>query len=188
MRHRVRRAVDDVYAALPRTRELDPDSIMYIKHSADAMAMAIDLAQQGEREGHRPFGCVIYERSGYVLSTAYGTESENDPTRHSEILAIREACAKVGLLYGCTLVSTHEPCVMCAGAITHAKVAKLAYGSRRVDLPELFRPKPIQTILKDTGHPPRVWVGLMHRRCVALFDREVAAVRNKSINEEVLNG
>lgn len=146
------------------------------------MRYAIRAARASVRGGHRPFGCVIYrDRSGVPVSVSWGTESELDPTRHSEILAIQLACRVVGgLLQGCTLVSTHEPCPMCAGAITHAKLSRVVFGSYRTDLEALFRRKLTpRAVLLDTTHPPEIVGGVLRKECIALFDDELAAVGHR---------
>lgn len=147
----------------------------------EAMERAIRAAEAGVRAGHRPFGCVIVDRtSGEMLASEYGTESECDPTRHSEVIAIRAACNRRGrLLQDCVLVSTHEPCHMCCGAIKHSKVSEVIWGSRRSDLPLLFRKNhvgPMQ-LLQDTSDPPVVTPGVLRSVCIALFDDEVRAAR-----------
>jgi len=145
------------------------------------MLQAIELAELGARHGLRPFGCVIVNEHGHAIATAYGTESPLDPTRHSEILAIKLACklrSPGAYLRGCTLYSTHEPCCMCCGAINHAKLSVVVFGSYRTDLPELFRRRhrTIADILADTSHPPEIRGGILRDECVALFDRELPVV------------
>ncbi len=96
------------------------------------MAMALDQARVAANHGDVPVGAVI-ERGGEVLSAA-GNERElrRDPTAHAEIIAIREAAAKLGgwRLAGCTMYVTIEPCPMCAGAIYQARMERLVYGAR----------------------------------------------------------
>jgi tRNA(adenine34) deaminase len=144
---------------------------------ADAMALAVLIARQGTRQGHRPFGTLIVESvTRKVICSSYGTESPLDPTRHSEMLAIRNACKhQGGHLQGCIMYQTHEPCIMCCGAINHSKLSALYFGSYRSDLPELFRQRGISAVdlLADTSHPPIVQGGLLNGRCIDLFDDEL---------------
>lgn len=140
-------------------------------YMTEALVEAVDAHKRGER----PFGCVIVDPEGTVIGTGGGSESPIDPTRHSELIAIRQACTvRKGLLYGCTLFSTHEPCLMCTGAILHSKVSTVVWGSCRSELPELFRELISQDRWIDTTHPPQVVTGVMRDSCLALFAQEVA--------------
>lgn len=144
----------------------------------DFMNQALRLAQFAAHNQERPFGCVIVYAGGAIAS-GYGTGSDLDPTRHSEIVAIREACAflETANLSGCALYSTHEPCTMCAGAIVHAKLSRVVWGSDRDDLPMLFRTREFggaRTIFTDTTHPVEYEAHVLQRDCIKLFDAEVA--------------
>lgn len=101
---------------------------------ADAMfmALALDQAHNGWAMGEVPVGAIIV-RDRQVLATGFNQPVANhDPTAHAEIQAMRAAAALVGnyRLAGCTLYVTLEPCAMCAGAIQHARIARLVYGAR----------------------------------------------------------
>lgn len=151
-----------------------------IGHDQNMLA-AIRLARWAAGRGERPFGCVIVDEYGDIIGAGSGSETATDPTRHSEITAIRMACADRGdLLRGCTLYSTHEPCAMCCGAISHSKVSVVVYGSARNDLPTLFRSRSHEglSLLADTSHPPLVERALAVE-CVSLFDGEVAKRRQE---------
>jgi tRNA(adenine34) deaminase len=142
------------------------------------MEIAVDHAQAAQMDGDRPFGCVVADDLGTIVGVGKGSEREWDPTRHSEIAAIQEACLhRGGLLQGCTLYSTHEPCVMCIGAINHAKLSRVVFGSWRCDLPQLFRTRGTFTsavaLLSDTSHPPEIVSGVLRKECIKLFDEEV---------------
>ena len=96
------------------------------------MAMALDQAYNGWAMGEVPVGAVI-ARDGQVLATGFNQPIANhDPTAHAEIQAMRAAATLIGnyRLAGCTLYVTLEPCAMCAGAIQHARIARLVYGAR----------------------------------------------------------
>lgn len=136
------------------------------------MARAIEEAHKAIRRNMRPFGCVIV-RNGRVIGAGYGSETNFDPTRHSEMVAIRTASAlHSSNLAGSTLYSTHEPCVMCIGAICHAKVSRVVFGSGRLDLPKLFRSRDHSwaCLLKDTSCPPEVVPYVRRDECVRLFE------------------
>jgi tRNA(adenine34) deaminase len=94
--------------------------------------MALDLAREAEAAGEVPVGAVIV-LDGEVIGRGRNSPIErSDPTAHAEILAMREACAAVGnyRLEGATLYATLEPCVMCAGALVAARIAKVMFGAR----------------------------------------------------------
>ncbi len=97
----------------------------------DLMRRALDAARRCPTWGDVPIGAVV-ARGDEVLATA-GNERERrgDPTAHAEVLALREAAARVGTwrLDGCTLYATLEPCAMCAGALVLARVDRLVFGA-----------------------------------------------------------
>ena len=95
------------------------------------MARALDEARAAAAAGEVPVGAVIV-RDGRVLAAAGNrTIRDRDPTAHAEILAIRAACALSGSerLIGADLYVTLEPCAMCAGAISFARLRRLYYGA-----------------------------------------------------------
>ena len=96
------------------------------------MALALDEARNAGAQGDVPVGAVIVAPEGEILAMAgNAVERGRDPTAHAEVLAIREACARLGnwRLSGCVLVVTLEPCAMCAAAIAHARFAGVVYGA-----------------------------------------------------------
>ena len=96
------------------------------------MDVALAEARAAADRGEVPVGAVIVGPDGQVLAQAGNRTRElADPTAHAEILAIREACARLGSerLTGCDLYVTLEPCAMCAAAIAAARIARLYYGS-----------------------------------------------------------
>lgn len=95
------------------------------------MRRALDSAKQAAADGEVPVGAVVM-RDGQVIATgANATRSGTDPTAHAEIVAIRAACVALGTdrLTDCDLWVTLEPCAMCAGAIAHARIARLFYAA-----------------------------------------------------------
>ncbi len=95
------------------------------------MAEALFLAQRAGQEDEVPIGAVVV-REGEIIGRGWNRNiGLNDPTAHAEILAMREAGAKVGnhRLPGCSLYVTLEPCPMCAGAMIHARLARVVFGA-----------------------------------------------------------
>lgn len=97
----------------------------------EAMQRALALAAEGAGEGEVPVGAVV-TREGLIIGEGVNrTRRDLDPSAHAEIVAIRAACAAIGSdrLTGCDLWVTLEPCAMCAGAIAHARIARLVYAA-----------------------------------------------------------
>lgn len=95
------------------------------------MQQALEQARMGESAGEVPIGAVVV-RDGKVIAAAHNQpRGLHDPTAHAEVLAIRAAAAALGneRLDGCELWVTLEPCPMCAGAISHARIGKLYYAA-----------------------------------------------------------
>ena len=95
------------------------------------MRLALEEADAAAKAGEVPVGCIIVDASRRPVSRAHnGREVLADPTAHAEMIAIREAAARVlsWRLEGATCYVTLEPCVMCAGALVHARVARVVYG------------------------------------------------------------
>ena len=95
------------------------------------MRRALDLARQAAEAGEVPIGAVIARGDEIVAHAHNEPRASHDPTAHAEILAIRRAAAALGQerLDGCDLYVTLEPCAMCAGAIVHARIARLYYAA-----------------------------------------------------------
>ena len=97
------------------------------------MRIALQAAQDAAARGETPVGAVVVDpATGEVVAIgANGPIGAHDPTAHAEIVALRLAAAKLGnyRLTGLTLVVTLEPCAMCAGAISHARIGRLVFGA-----------------------------------------------------------
>jgi len=96
------------------------------------MKQALDLAREAQATGEVPVGAVVV-KDGVVVGRGYNRPiSSHDPSAHAEMVALRDAAARLGnyRLSGCDLFVTLEPCVMCAGAILHARIGRLVFGAR----------------------------------------------------------
>ena len=134
------------------------------------MQRALALAERAAGTGEVPVGAVVM-RDGQVLTEAHNApRTLCDPTAHAEVLALRQAAAALGSerLEGCDLWVTLEPCAMCAGAIVHARIARLYYaapdakggavehGARVFEQPQCL-------------HRPAVYAGMGEDRAAALL-------------------
>ena len=125
--------------------------VEYSWNSADVqfMSRAIELARMAEAAGEVPVGAVV-AKGAHVIGRGRERKIElSDPTAHAEVLAIREAAAslKDWRLGGCVLVTTLEPCPLCAGAALLARVPLIVYGAKN----EKFGP--VQTIMPLLSEP-----------------------------------
>jgi tRNA(adenine34) deaminase len=101
-------------------------------NDADYMCCALELASQAQACGEVPVGAVVV-KDGEIIGRGFNAPiSRHDPSAHAEMLALRDAAQKIGnyRLVDCELFVTLEPCLMCAGAIMHARIARLVYGAR----------------------------------------------------------
>lgn len=97
------------------------------------MRAALDLAQQAAKAGEVPVGAVVLDADGTIIGRGYNRcIAQNDPSAHAEIEALRMACAAKQnyRLTGAYMVVTLEPCMMCAGALVHARISGVVYGAR----------------------------------------------------------
>jgi len=97
----------------------------------EPMAIALQAAREAAQAGEVPVGAVVMKGDTVLSIAANATRHPPDPTGHAEIRAMRAACEALGddRLTGCDLYVTLEPCAMCAGAIVHARIARLYYGA-----------------------------------------------------------
>jgi tRNA(adenine34) deaminase len=142
------------------------------------MDQALDLARAAAAAGEVPVGCVVV-RDGVVIGRgANRTLTDRDPTGHAEMIAIREAARALGTerLTDCDVYVTLEPCAMCAGAISFARIRRLYYGAAdpkggAVDNGVRFFASPA------CHHRPEVYGGIGEREASALLKDFFAARR-----------
>jgi tRNA(adenine34) deaminase len=95
------------------------------------MQHALSLAERGGELGEVPVGAVVVKDGEHIGEGWNRPISSNDPTAHAEIVAMREAAQRIGnyRLGGATLYVTLEPCLMCTGAMVHARIERLVFGA-----------------------------------------------------------
>jgi tRNA(adenine34) deaminase len=140
------------------------------------MEEALREGQRAQAAGEVPVGAVVVYQGRVVGRGSNRPISSNDPTAHAEIIALREAGQSLGnyRLSDCELFVTVEPCAMCAGAIVHARIERLVYGT-----PDL-KAGAIESVMKVLGnaalnHRVEVTKGVLAGRCmeqVQAFFRE----------------
>ena len=119
---------------------------------ADYMRQAIELARQAEQCGEVPVGAVVV-KDGTIIGRGFNAPiSRHDPSAHAEMQALRDAAQHLGnyRLVGCELFVTLEPCVMCIGAMFHARIARVVYGARD---PKTGAAGSVLNLFSDFPHP-----------------------------------
>jgi tRNA(adenine34) deaminase len=120
-------------AAMETQNELLPAAYTPLQEGDESfMHAALELARQAEAAGEVPVGAVVV-LDGKIIGRGYNAPiSRHDPTAHAEMMALRDAAQNIGnyRLVGCELFVTLEPCLMCAGAIMHARIARAVFGAR----------------------------------------------------------
>jgi len=145
------------------------------------MQRALELARQAEAAGEVPVGAVLVKED-QVLGEGWNAPiGEHDPTAHAEIRALRQAANRLGnyRLLDTTLYVTLEPCVMCAGAIIHARVKRVVYGAAD---PKTGAAGSVFDILNSELHNHRVEItaGVLDQECGTLLKGFFQARRNKT--------
>lgn len=141
------------------------------------MLLAIKEAKESLREGNNGFGAVIV-RNGEVIASEHDREdTQQDPTSHAELNAIRAASRKCGKkLADCVLFSTHEPCPMCAAAIVWAKIPTVVYGYSIRDAIRQGRKRmeiSCADIFEQSGAQVETRAGVLKEACAILYRRDV---------------
>lgn len=145
------------------------------------MREALAEADVAASLGEVPVGCVVVSPDGAELARAHNLrETEEDPTAHAEIVAVREAAKKLGTwrLDGCTLYVTLEPCPMCAGALVNARIGRVVWGC---DDPKAGACTTLYSIGSDArlNHRFAITRGVLDVDCADRLKRFFAALRAK---------
>ena len=131
------------------------------------MQEALRLAHRAELAGEVPIGAVVVFEQKIVGHGWNQVICANDPTAHAEIIALRQAAGALGnyRLSGCELYVTLEPCAMCAGAMVHARIARLVFGARD---PKAGAAGSVLQVLNDPklNHRVEVSEGVLGSRCM----------------------
>ena len=131
------------------------------------MELALMEAAKAFEEGEVPVGAVVASKEGDILGVAHNRPiSSYDPTAHAEILAIRNASAKIGnyRLTDCSLITTIEPCIMCMGAAFHARIETLVFGAKD---PKGGAAGSLYNLAEDSrlNHKIHVVSGILEKEC-----------------------
>ncbi len=142
------------------------------------MHRALDQAREGLAAGEVPVGAVVVDPQGEVVGRGFNAPVAcHDPSAHAEVRALRDAGARLGnyRLDGCTLFVTLEPCLMCTGAIIHARLARVVYGAAE---PRTGMVESKANLFAQPWHHHRVEVvgGVLASRAASLL-REFFAAR-----------
>lgn len=145
------------------------------------MQIALQLAHEAAQAGEVPVGALVV-KDGVIVGRGYNAPiSQSDPTAHAEIRAMRDAARQLGnyRLVGCTLYVTLEPCAMCAGAIQHARIARLVFGASD---PKTGCCGSVIDLMAEArlNHHAAVTGGVMAAECGQMLSAFFAARRAKS--------
>lgn len=143
------------------------------------MHRALDQAREALTAGEVPVGAVVIDADGELIGAGYNAPvSLHDPCAHAEVRALRDAAVRLGnyRLDGCTLFVTLEPCMMCSGAIIHARLARLVYGAAE---PKTGMVESRANLIAQPWHNHQVRVegGVLAGRCRKLLQAFFAARR-----------
>jgi len=144
------------------------------------MAHALALARGAAARGEVPVGAIVVCDGAIVGRGGNAPIAQTDPTAHAEVAALREAAAAIGnyRLPGCALYVTLEPCAMCAGAIMHARLARLVFGARD---PKTGACGSVIDLFAEPrlNHHTRVTSAVAADECASLLTRFFAARRQR---------
>jgi tRNA(adenine34) deaminase len=163
------------------TASFEPAMRVALAEAVQARGELIRSEQDEPDVADVPVGAVVLDEAGTIIARARNRrEIDRDPTAHAEILAIRQAARVLGSwrLTGLTLVVTLEPCTMCAGAVTAARLDRLVYGAED---PKAGAAGSLWDVLRDgrLNHRPEVIGGVLAAECGAVLHEFFAARRQR---------
>ena len=150
---------------------------------AGRMELALEQARKAADAGEVPVGALVI-KDGEIVGQGHNRNLlDRDPTAHAEIVAMRQAAARLGnhRLAGCIVYATIEPCSMCAGALIHARVSRLVYGASD---PKAGAAGSVLEILNHPGlnHKMEVTSGVLAEKCAALLQEFFRRKRQEIAN------
>ena len=154
-----------------------------MRNDDDFMRVALTLARQAELSGEVPVGAIVVKNGTIIGRGSNAPISRHDPSAHAELLALRDAAQHLGnyRLIGCELFVTLEPCVMCVGAIFHARIARVVFGASDLktgacgSVLNLFNEQRL-------NHHAKMTAGILAKECGQLLSSFFAARRAQQQN------
>jgi tRNA(adenine34) deaminase len=151
----------------------------------DFMKIALEEAREAYRLGEVPVGAVLV-LDGNILARAHNSPiTKNDPSAHAEMLVLRQVGNAIGnyRLAGAELYVTLEPCVMCAGAIIQARLARVIFGARD---PKCGAVGSLYNILTDErlNHQAEITEGILQKECGEILSRFFQQKRVKAVSND----
>ena len=144
----------------------------------DFMREALRLAEQAAQAGEVPVGAVVVKAGQIIGRGSNAPISRHDPSAHAEMMALRDAAQRIGnyRLVDCELFVTLEPCVMCVGAMFHARIARVVYGASD---PKTGAAGSVLNLFDETrlNHHARIEGGVLAEECGKMLSDFFAARR-----------
>ena len=155
---------------MPETPE-NPD-FMRSRDDESWMEQALEQARMAAQAGEVPVGALVI-KDGEIIGLGHNRNLlDHDPAAHAEIVALRQAAARLGnhRLTGCEMFVTIEPCAMCAGALVHARLARLVYGASD---PKAGAAGSVLQVLNHPGlnHKMEIRSGVLAERCSEILQK-----------------
>lgn len=151
------------------------------------MNIALSLARQAELSGEVPVGAIVVKEGVIIGRGSNAPIGRHDPSAHAELLALREAAQHLGnyRLTGCELFVTLEPCVMCTGAIFHARISRVIFGASD------FKTGACGSVLdlfaeQRLNHHAKITAGVLAEECGQILSNFFAARRMQQIKNSLV--